>query len=216
MIELDNLCIVQGNFSLTNINVSIPQGAYAILTGQTGSGKTSLIETVCGLRRSTSGRVLIDGNDVTRLAPSQRQIGYVPQDSVLFPTMKVERQIGFGLEIRNAKPAEREKRIREVAEMLQLTSLLKRHPGGLSGGETQRVALARAISFRPRLLCLDEPLSSLDEPARESMIKLLGSVHKTQQTTILHITHSSTECQQLGTVELRLAEGKIAPINTQG
>ena len=152
MIELDNLSITQGNFTLTNINVSIPQGAYAVLTGQTGSGKTSLVETICGLRRSSGGRVLIGGRDVTRLAPSQRQIGYVPQDSVLFPTMKVERQIGFGLEVRNAKPAQRKKRIEEVAEMLQLTSLLKRTPAGLSGGETQRVALARAISFRPRLL----------------------------------------------------------------
>lgn len=214
MIELDNLSIVQGNFSLTDINFSIPQNAYAVLTGQTGLGKTSLIETICGLRRPTGGRVLIEGRDVTRLAPSQRQIGYVPQDSVLFPTMVVERQIGFGLEIRNAKPAERKKRVREVAEMLQLTSLLKRAPGGLSGGETQRVALARAIAFRPRLLCLDEPICALDAPARQALIELLREVHRSQQITVLHITHSSTECQQLGTVELRLADGKIEPIKT--
>ena len=212
MIELDNLPITQGNFTLTNINVSIPQGAYAVLTGQTGSGKTSLVETICGLRRSSGGRVLIGGRDVTRLAPSQRQIGYVPQDSVLFPTMKVERQIGFGLEVRNAKPAQRKKRIEEVAEMLQLTSLLKRTPAGLSGGETQRVALARAISFRPRLLCLDEPLSALDETARQSLIELLRDVHQTQQITVVHITHSTTECQQLGTTELRLTDGKIETV----
>ena len=215
MIELDQLSILQGDFSLTNISATIPQGAYAILTGQTGSGKTSLIETICGLRRATSGRVLIDGSDVTRLAPSQRQIGYVPQDSVLFPTMSVERQIGFGLEVRRVDRAERNKRVKEVADMLQLTSLLTRDPAGLSGGETQRVALARAISFKPRLLCLDEPLSSLDEPARESMIQLLRTVHQTQQITVLHITHSSTECRQLGTIELRLADGKIEPIKTR-
>lgn len=215
MIELDNLSIVQGDFSLTNINVSIPQGAYAVLTGQTGSGKTSLIETICGIRRSTSGRVLVEGHDVTRLPPSQRQIGYVPQDSVLFPMMNVERQIGFGLEVRNVKRAERKQRVKEIAEMLQLTSLLTRDPSGLSGGEMQRVALARAISFRPRLLCLDEPLSALDEGARQSMIGLLREVHKTQQITVLHITHSSTECQQLGSIELRLADGKIEPIKTR-
>jgi len=215
VIELDRLSIVQGGFSLTDINVSIPQSAYAILTGQTGSGKTSLIEMICGLRRPSNGRVLVEGRDVTRLAPSQRQIGYVPQDSVLFPTMKVERQIGFGLEIRNISKAERTERVNEVAEMLQLTSLLKRGPNQLSGGEKQRVALARAISFRPRLLCLDEPLSSLDEPARESMINLLRDVHQTQPITVLHITHSSTECQQLGTVELRLVDGKIEPIKNR-
>ena len=214
MIELEGLSIVQGNFSLNDINISIPQNAYAVLTGQTGSGKTSLIETICGLRRSASGRVLIEGRDVSRLPPSLRQIGYVPQDSVLFPTMTVERQIGFGLEVRSANPTERNKRIREVAEMLQLTSLLKRVPYGLSGGEMQRVALARAISFRPRVLCLDEPLSALDVTNRQSLIELLHEVHQTEQITVLHITHSSTECQQLGTMEIRLADGKIEPVKT--
>lgn len=209
MIELEQLSIVQGDFSLRDINISIPQQAYAILMGQTGSGKTSLIETICGLRRPSGGRILIDGQEVTRLAPSQRQIGYVPQDSALFPTMKVERQIGFGLEVRNVNPADRKKRVNEIAELLQLTPLLERSPRGLSGGELQRVALARAIAFRPRLLCLDEPLSSLDQAARQSMIELLRSVHQSEQVTVLHITHSSTQCQQLGTVELRLADGEI-------
>ena len=209
MIELEQLSIVQGDFSLRDINISIPQQAYAILMGQTGSGKTSLIETICGLRRPSGGRILIDGQEVTRLAPSQRQIGYVPQDSALFPTMKVERQIGFGLEVRKVNPADRKKRVNEIAELLQLTPLLERSPRGLSGGELQRVALARAIAFRPRLLCLDEPLSSLDQAARQSMIELLRSVHQSEQVTVLHITHSSTQCQQLGTVELRLADGEI-------
>ena len=209
MIELEQLSIVQGDFSLRDINVSIPQHAYAILMGQTGSGKTSLIETICGLRRPSGGRILIDGREVTRLAPSQRQIGYVPQDSALFPSMKVERQIGFGLEVRNINRAERKKRVHEIAELLQLTPLLGRSPRGLSGGELQRVALARAISFKPRLLCLDEPLSSIDQAAGQAMIELLRDVHKSEQVTVLHITHSSTQCRQLGTVELRLANGEI-------
>ncbi len=211
MIKLDKLTILQGNFSLREIDVSIPQGAYAILMGKTGSGKTSLLETICGLRRPSSGRILINDQDVTRLPPSQRQIGYVPQDSALFPTMNVARQIGFGLEVRNVKTAQRKKRIEEVAELLELNSLMKRNPGGLSGGELQRVALARAISFRPRLLCLDEPLSSLDEPARQSMIDLLRAVHDSENVTVLHITHSSMECRQLGTLQLRLANGKVEP-----
>lgn len=209
MIELERLSIVQGDFSLRNINISIPKQAYATLMGQSGSGKTSLIETICGLRRPSGGRILIDGREVTRFAPSQRQIGYVPQDSALFPSMKVERQIGFGLEVRNINRAVRKKRVNEIAELLQLTPLLGRSPRRLSGGELQRVALARAISFGPRLLCLDEPLSSLDQAARQSMIELLRNVHKAEQVTVLHITHSSTQCQQLGTVKLRLANGKI-------
>lgn len=209
MIKLERLSIVQGGFSLRNINISIPKQAYATLMGQSGSGKTSLIETICGLRCPSGGRILIDGREVTRLPPSQRQIGYVPQDSALFPSMKVERQIGFGLEVRNINRFQRKKRVNEIAELLQLTPLLGRSPRRLSGGELQRVALARAISFGPRLLCLDEPLSSLDQAARQSMIELLRNVHKAEQVTVLHITHSSTQCQQLGTVKLRLANGKI-------
>lgn len=167
MIQLDKLTIQRGKFSLVDIDLTIPDGEYGILMGSTGCGKTMLLETICGLRPVTSGRILLGGNDVTRLPPSARNIGYVPQDIALFPTMRIDSQIGFGMEIRKINKRSRDYQIAEIAELLGITSLLGRYPPGLSGGEKQRIALARALSFKPDLLCLDEPLSALDDTTRK-------------------------------------------------
>jgi ABC-type sugar transport system ATPase subunit len=177
--------------------------------GQTGCGKTTLVEAICGLRRVTRGRVLLQGVDVSQLPASARQIGYVPQDSVLFPTMRVDRQIEFGLVVRNIKKHSRAERVQELSEMLGITSLLRRYPLGLSGGEKQRVALARALSFRPSLLCLDEPLSGLDDETRIRLAELLREVHQRERITCLHITHNVAEARELGTIHFRLQDRKI-------
>jgi molybdate/tungstate transport system ATP-binding protein len=209
MITLDRLTIHQGNFCLRDVEMAIPTGDYGILMGPTGSGKTTLLEAVCGLRPTTSGRILLDDQEVTRFPASARQIGYVPQDSALFPTMRVDQQIEFGLQVRReARPA-REQRVAELAQLLGISDLLKRYPHGLSGGEQQRVALARALSFKPRLLCLDEPLSSLDDSTRHRLTDLLREVHRRERVTVLHITHNSAEARELGTVRFHITDGKI-------
>lgn len=209
MITLDKLTLQQGGFRLTDIDLTIPQGDYGILMGSTGCGKTMLLESICGLRSVVRGDVILGGTKVTHLPPSARQIGYVPQDVALFPTMRIDQQIGFGLEIRKIKKSIRTQRVDELAELVGITPLLGRYPHGLSGGEKQRIALARALSFKPRLLCLDEPLSALDDATRLKMAELLRSVHETEGVTVLHITHNSAEAKSLGTIHFRFENGQI-------
>lgn len=203
MIELRDVVICQGTFSLGPINLQIEQNSYAVLMGPTGCGKTTLVEAICGLRKVQSGRILIDGSDVTHLDAARRGIGYVPQDRALFPTMRVERQVEYGLRLRNASSQTRQQRVAELAEMIGISSLLGRLPKGLSGGEQQRVALARALSFRPKVVCLDEPMSALDDASRKQMADLLKRIHETEDVTIFHITHNLEDAIQLGTQHFR-------------
>ena len=209
MIQLENVSIHQGDFSLTEIDLAIRPHQYAILMGPTGCGKTTLVETICGLRRVSSGKICVNGKDVTHLPPAARQIGFVPQEAVLFPTLKVAQQIAFPLKVRRTSQQDQTRRINELAELLDIGSLLGRYPRGLSGGERQRVALARALSFRPQLLCLDEPLSAIDESMRMKLSSLLQQVHQLEQVTVLHITHNATEAKMLSSVKFRLIDGKV-------
>jgi len=212
MISVQQLLLRQGDFELSQVSFEIPRHAYAILMGVTGSGKTTLLESICGLRRISGGKIFLDGDEITRTPPAQRQIGYVPQDSSLFPTMKVRRQIAFGMEVRGFSQAERSQRVEELASSLNITEILDRYPRGLSGGEKQRVALARALSFRPRLLCLDEPLSALDGETRSNLTKLLKKIQQSESVTVLHITHNVEEGVELGTVHFRLAKGEVRAV----
>ena len=209
MIQFKDVTIRQGKFELTNLNFSIRKGDYAILMGRTGCGKTTVIESICGLRAVRSGKILLAGNDITKLPPAQREIGYVPQDRALFPTMRVDRQIEFGLLVRNASAANRKQRVNELAELTGISNLLQRYPNGLSGGECQRIALARALSFRPRLLCLDEPLSALDDQTKQRIADLLKTVHQREKVTVLHITHNAEDAKRLGTLKLQFSNHKI-------
>ena len=155
---------------------------------------------------------MLMNRDVTHLKPAERGIGFVPQDGALFPTMSVGAQVGFPLTIRRAKRRDVEQRIAELAELLGIESLLERKPEGLSGGERQRVALGRALAAKPGVLCLDEPLSALDEAARNDMYALLKSVQERTGVTTLHITHSRTEARRLGDQIFLLEDRQIRPV----
>src|SRR4051812_29596965 len=179
--------------------------------GTTGCGKTSLLEAVAGLRPVAGGRIFLDERDVTDLTPGDRGIGYVPQDGALFRTMTVYNHLAFALALRGWNRAAIHARVTELAAWLGVGSLLKRRPAGLSGGEAQRVALGRALSFRPRYLLLDEPLSSLDEETRGSLITLLNGLRKAGDVTVLHVTHSSVEAEQLADVRFRVGDGRLVP-----
>jgi ABC-type sugar transport system ATPase subunit len=169
MIELIDVTIQAGKFSLRNVTFQIQAGEYAVLMGRTGQGKTTLLEAICGLRDVVAGRVLIDGHDVTHWLPGDREIGYVPQDLALFPTLSVRDHLAFALQLRRNKTQQITKRVDELAELLGISKLLDRSVRNLSGGESQRVAIGRAISFNPAVLLLDEPLSALDEATRKEM-----------------------------------------------
>ena len=216
MIQLENLCLRNGSFELNDLSATIASGSYGILMGRTGCGKTTILEAICGLQpHVSSGIIRLNDSDVTLLKPAERGIGYVPQDSALFETMSIYENVAFALRLRKWPGADIEGRVHELAELMGITSLLERRPFGLSGGEAKRVALARALAASPGVLCLDEPLSALDEETHGEICDLLGELHREIDVTILHITHSSSEAKRLGETFLRLEEGKLIEVNSQ-
>lgn len=209
MIRLEKVNIRSGAFALKDITFTVPSAGYAVLMGKTGCGKTTILEAILGLRSVQSGRIYLHDQDVTDWNPALRGIGYVPQDGALFARIKVEQQLGFALTIRRVPRRRVQQRTAELAELLGITHLLSRYPVGLSGGERQRVALGRALSFEPRMLCLDEPLSALDSETRLQMCELLQRVRQQTHVTALHVTHNLDEAQLLADPLLRFADGRI-------
>ncbi len=212
MIAVENLTIHVGTFALERLTFSVATGQYAVLMGKTGTGKTTLLEALCGLKPVRAGRISLDGYNVTRLKPADRNIGYVPQDLALFQTMTVREHLAFALAIRKRPPREIEGRVQELARLLGIEGLLHRKPAGLSGGESQRVALGRALAFPPRILLLDEPLSALDDATREEMYELLQTVQKQTGVTTLHVTHSLKEARRLADRVLLLRAGAVEEV----
>lgn len=210
MIAVRNLCLQAGEFSLRDIDFEVPTGSYAVLMGRTACGKTTVLEAICGLQRAVSGTILLHGQDVTRLKPAARGIGFVPQDGALFTTMTVWQHLAFPLAIRKWRRKDIDQRVEELADLLGLSSLLTRKPQGLSGGERQRTALGRALSYRPGILCLDEPLSALDEQTHEETCELLKTVHRCSDVTTLHITHSQLEAGRLADRYFIFREGQVS------
>jgi ABC-type sugar transport system ATPase subunit len=180
--------------------------------GASGSGKSTLLRVIAGLEPPDDGRVLIDGSDQARVAPSRRGVAMVFQSFALFPHLSVERNIAFGLRARKA--ADAAERVRSVAGALRLADLLERRPGELSGGERQRVALARALAGRPRLLLLDEPLSNLDAPLRVSTRAEIRRVQEETQVTALHVTHDQSEALALGHRVVVLRDGRVEQVGS--
>jgi molybdate transport system ATP-binding protein/molybdate/tungstate transport system ATP-binding protein len=209
MIELQNLSIRAGAFSLDKVELNIPRGTYAVLMGGTGQGKTSLLEVICGLKPVVSGCVRLGGDDVTHWKPADRGIGYVPQDLALFPTISVRGHLEFALKLRRWSPAAIQDRVAHLAHVLGIEHLLSRGVRHLSGGEAQRVAIGRAISFEPQVLLMDEPLTALDEPTRDRLCALLRSIHSQIKLTTLHITHSRAEARQVADKYYLLANGQM-------
>jgi ABC-type sugar transport system ATPase subunit len=213
MIRLEQVGVGVGNFRLRDLSLSVPSGAYAVLMGRTGSGKTTLLEAICGLRAVSAGRILLGGTDVTVLPPAERGLGFVPQEGALFRHLTVREHLEFALVIRGWSPERIAARVAELAGWLGLNPLLDRRPHGLSGGETQRVALGRALSFQPRILCLDEPLSALDGESRAEICSVLETVRTHTGVTALHITHNVAEAERLADCLLLLKDGRLETSN---
>ena len=209
MISLRHITVQAGGFQLRDLSMEIPTGSHTALMGRTGSGKTTLLEGVCGLRSIRSGSIWIGDREVTNLPPGQRVIGLVPQDGALFDHLTVRQHLEFALEVRGWVPERRESRSRELAEWLSLTPLLDRLPAGMSGGERQRVALGRALAFHPPVLCLDEPLSALDDQTRGEIVAVLTEIRNRTGITILHITHNRSEAERLADRILHLRDGRL-------
>jgi ABC-type sugar transport system ATPase subunit len=205
MISLRHITVQAGGFQLRDLSMEIPTGSHTALMGRTGSGKTTLLEGICGLRSIRSGSIWIGDREVTNLPPGQRGIGFVPQDGALFDHLTVGQHLEFALEVRGWAPERREARSRELAEWLGLTPLMNRLPAGMSGGERQRVALA----FHPPVLCLDEPLSALDDQTRGEIVAVLTEIRNRTGISILHITHNRSEAERLADRILHLRDGRL-------
>lgn len=222
MIRLESIAVRQGRFRLEGIHLHVEPGQYAVLMGSTGCGKSTIIELICGLRRPHRGTIHLAGRPVVDLTPGRprvfirpasRGVGYVPQDGALFASMPVRDQLAFALTLRAWPRRDRLARVAQLADELGIAHLLDRTPERLSGGERQRVALGRALAFRPSVVCLDEPLSALDEPTRADMCRVIEDACHAERVTALHVTHSTAEARRLADRVFRLRDGQIAELD---
>ncbi len=212
MIEIKNLSIDIGEFSLRDINLSIGDGEYFVILGPTGAWKTVLMECIAGLHRIRQGQIWLGQDEVTHLAPEERNVGYVPQDYVLFPFLNVIDNIAFGLRQAKSPEAKIQERVKNLASLMGISHLLSRDTRSLSGGEKQRVALARALAPSPRILLLDEPLSALDLRTSKSLRHELRRVHRESGVTTLHITHDLMEAVEMADRVAVIQNGRVEQV----
>jgi putative spermidine/putrescine transport system ATP-binding protein len=179
--------------AVDGIDLEIGDGEFFSMLGPSGSGKTTTLRMIAGFELPTAGRVLLHGQDVSRLAPFERDVNTVFQDYALFPHMTVADNVAYGLVIRRVAKAERDRRVSDALAMVRLEGYDRRKPGQLSGGQRQRVALARALVNRPRVLLLDEPLGALDLKLREEMQVELKRIQQQVGITFIYVTHDQEE-----------------------
>ena len=214
-LEAKGLCKSFGSVHvLKDINLSMRQGEFLVLVGPSGCGKSTLLNCIAGLDETTSGQLLIGGRDVTQEPPKDRDIAMVFQSYALYPTMSVGENIGFGMKIRNVPRPEMDRKIGEVARLLQIDHLLDRRPSQLSGGQRQRVAMGRALVREPKLFLFDEPLSNLDAKLRVEMRAEIKRLHKTTGTSMVYVTHDQIEAMTLATRIVVLKGGEVQQIGT--
>lgn len=209
MITVNELQINLGSFTLGPISLKVDTGAFFALMGPTGSGKTLLLESLAGLLQADSGTISIDHHDITKAPPERRNIGLVYQDNSLFPHLSVFENIIYGQRYNNIEKREGQHYAHQLMEMLSISKLKKRKPAKLSGGEKQRVALARALACRPKIVLLDEPLSSLDPQFREGLRKNLKELHGSSGATFFMVTHDFVDALTLADCAAVIHKGCI-------
>jgi multiple sugar transport system ATP-binding protein len=209
-LEIDKLTKHFGSTAvLKGIDLSLDEGGFLVLVGPSGCGKSTLLSMIAGLEPITSGEVRINGKRVNELHPSQRDIAMVFQSYALYPNMTVAQNIAFGLEMRGVAKAERAAAVARVADILQMTHLLKRKPSQLSGGQRQRVAMGRALVRDPQVFLFDEPLSNLDAKLRVDMRTEIKKLHERLGTTIVYVTHDQIEAMTLATRIAVMKDGEV-------
>ena len=199
---------------LRRVDIHVAPGEFLILVGPSGCGKSTLLNIIAGLDDPTEGEVRIGGKNVVGMPPRDRDIAMVFQSYALYPTMSVADNIGFALEMRKMPKAERQKRIDEVAAMLQISHLLDRRPSQLSGGQRQRVAIARALARQPQLFLFDEPLSNLDAKLRVEMRAEIKRLHQASGITSVYVTHDQVEAMTLGSRIAVMKGGVVQQLGT--
>ncbi|WP_028608829.1 ABC transporter ATP-binding protein [Paenibacillus harenae] len=194
---------------IKDLDLKIEDGKFTVLVGPSGCGKTTLLRMIAGLDPQTSGSVLINGKDVSRIAPGQRGVAMVFQNYAIYPTMSVRENIEFGLKNNKVGKAERTELVESISRAVGLYDYLDRKPSTLSGGQRQRVALARAMVKKPSVFLMDEPLSNLDAKLRVQMRIELIELHKKLGTTFVYVTHDQVEAMSMADTIVLMNKGVI-------
>ncbi len=200
--------------AVDNIDLDVADGEFFTLLGPSGSGKTTSLRLIAGFDQPTSGRILLYGQEVSRLPPYERDVATVFQDYALFPHMTVGENVAYGLMIRRIPKAERQERVAEMLDLVRLPGLAKRKPSQLSGGQRQRVALARSLITHPRVLLLDEPLGALDLKLRQQMQVELKAIQEKVGITFIYVTHDQEEALTMSDRVAVFNQGRIEQAGT--
>jgi iron(III) transport system ATP-binding protein len=203
-----------GRRVIDNVSLKVETGERVVLFGPSGCGKSTVLHLIAGLVIPDSGEILIDEELVARAyrnlrEPEQRGIGMVFQDLALWPHMTVAENIEFGLKAKRIPHEQRARRVREMIDLVRLGDYLNARPGELSGGQQQRVALARALALAPRILLMDEPLSTLDDELNKQLREEILRLHADLGFTLVYVTHSRVEAKELGTRIIHIRQGRV-------
>ena len=213
-----NLANVQKSFGpvkiLHDISIGLQDGEFLVLVGPSGCGKSTLMNIIAGLEEPSGGTLILEGQDITRVAPADRNISMVFQSYALYPNMTVAKNIEFPLQMRKVDKAQRMERVKSVSKMLQIEHLLERKPRQLSGGQRQRVAIGRALAREPKLYLFDEPLSNLDAQLRVDMRTEIKKLHQRLKATIVYVTHDQIEAMTLATRIAVMKGGVLQQLGT--
>jgi len=204
-----------GDFvALDDVSIEVRDGSLTALLGPSGSGKSTLLRVIAGLEQPDSGRVLISGEDMTRVPVQDRNVGFCFQHYAAFKHMTVFDNIAFGMQIRKQGKAEIKKRVNELLDLVQLNGFAERYPSQLSGGQRQRMALARALAVEPKVLLLDEPFGALDARVRADLRQWLRRLHDEVHVTTIFVTHDQEEAMDVAEQIVVMNEGAVVQAGT--
>ncbi len=200
------------NHVIHNVNLDIKKGDFVTFLGPSGCGKTTLLRMVAGFYESDEGQILLNGRNIEKVPPYDRNTAMVFQEYALFPTMTVFENVSYGLRVKKTAEAEVQQRVQQALELMQLIGMETRYPNQLSGGQQQRVAVARALVMQPDVLLLDEPLSNLDAKLRETVRVELREIQQKMQLTAIYVTHDQSEALSMSDMIVVMRGGFIHQI----
>lgn len=211
IVRLENVskCYIKDNYIIKNCSLSVYEGEFLTILGPSGCGKTTVLRMISGLEMVSAGKIFLDGEDVTNVGATKRPVHTVFQNFALFPHMTIEDNVGYGLKMKKVPKEEIKVRVKEMLELVQLSGYEKRKPSQLSGGEQQRVAIARGLINKPKVLLLDEPLSSLDLKLKKQMQLELKRLQKKLGITFIYVTHAQDEALTMSDRIIIFKDGKI-------